>query len=79
MNSATKNHNDNDMYCLRYSNGDFVAVDDTSGGYPYPVSKWNLAKFWYTIGNAQHYADMFPDKKFTVYKMRIELTHVEMP
>lgn len=60
-------------FVCRYPNGDFVAVDMNSGGYPYSVSpnSWNHAKFWDYQSDAEEYAKICQEEGFSVHKVSI--------
>jgi len=42
-------------YVLRYPDGRYVALDEMSGGYPYPTTDLNQVKFWSTAEEADKY------------------------
>ncbi len=44
-----------ETYVLKYPDGTYVALDPTSGGYPYPTKDWRSAKLWNDIDDANKY------------------------
>ncbi len=44
---------------LVYPNGQFVAIDEASGGYPYPTNSIHSAKLWLLGDGAEKYAASF--------------------
>lgn len=45
----------NDYYVLRYHTGEYVAIDISSGGYPYSTTNPNEIKFFHTLEAAKEY------------------------
>ena len=59
-----------DAYVLKYPNGDYVALDEMSGGYPYRTRRLNSIHFWPTAEAANTYRDTGNNKEnFTLEKV----------
>ncbi len=53
-------------YVLKYPNGQFVGIDQNSGGYPYET-EWPGGVQWFSLPEAKRYVKMF--KEFSIYKV----------
>ncbi len=51
-----------EYHILLYPNGQFVAIDEGSGGYPYATNSISNAKLWPLGDGAEKYAEMFNKK-----------------
>jgi len=49
------------VYVLVYTTGEFVGIDNNSGGYPFKTKDWRSARLWRTIAEAKEYRKMFSD------------------
>lgn len=64
----------NGIFVVCYPDGMFVAVDDSSGGYPYPTSNISYIKFFSSGSEAHRYSNIFLREKFTVHKSEMILS-----
>ncbi len=64
------------MYCLRYPDGRYVQLDQSSGGYPVGVNNWTTAQYWPSYDSAARYASHFTDGAFQAYKVDVNITAV---
>lgn len=55
--------------------GKWVAVDENSGGYPWPVHFFSMAHLWPSYVDAMAYRNMFP--YLDVYQLEINVKKVE--
>lgn len=55
--------------------GKYVAIDWSSGGYPYAVDCFHNAQIWYDCEQFKRYQQMFPF--VDVYALDIQLTKME--
>ena len=56
-------------WVMKYPDGSFVGIDDSSGGYPYKTSYPSGIKWWTNTKEAERYIQMFPDKGFKLYRV----------
>ena len=61
------------MYVLKQGK-QYVAIDSHSGGYPYLVDSFHLAKIWIDFGVLERYWRMFP--KYDVYEIEVKETFI---
>ncbi len=58
-----------EYHILLYPNGQFVAIDEGSGGYPYATNSISNAKIWLLGDDAEKYAEMYKSYNFKVKKL----------
>lgn len=64
-------------YILQYPNGDTVAIDKLSGGYPYRAFYPNQVYYFISLQAADEYRSKFPKENFTIHRVtRLEVTPV---
>ena len=74
------------IYALKYNNnpntyncpanyGKWVAIDETRGGYPYPVKELHEAKLWTNLEEIKSYLHNFDT--FGVYEVTFEIKRID--
>ena len=65
--------NKKNMYVIKNdATGKFIAVDNSSGGYPYDT-EIHTAKFWYDKDDAFRYKNVFKNEKWSLHTVSFEL------
>ena len=59
------------IYVLTYPNGEYVGIDTSSGGYPYPTT--DTPEFWYNYENVKRCQDCFHKKNFKIWEIEFTL------
>jgi hypothetical protein len=59
----------NGKFVLRYPDGRWVALDQASGGYPYPVTDIESAEWWYDEVRVRKYKETCRKENFKLYKI----------
>ena len=57
------------VWVLRYPTGEFVALDDASGGYPYKATSVAVARFWADKERVQRYMHTMRKEEFTLHSL----------
>jgi hypothetical protein len=57
------------MFILKHGNK-YVAIDHSSGGYPYLVDRFDMAFIWIDINSLRAYQKMFP--KYVAYQIEVK-------
>lgn len=61
---------------LKYTTGEFVAIDNGSGGYPYKVKDVFRAQFWNSEDDALSYIRDFDHIERKVYRVTASITPI---
>lgn len=61
------------MYVIKNNKGNYIGIDQASGGYPYPTG-FTLAKIWVSKEKALEYKQKFPNEDWTLHAVKIEVT-----
>lgn len=64
-------------YALAYPNGQLVALDSASGGYPYPASTFRSAALWDSPSKALKYPAA--EENFSLVEIVLSVTEIEPP
>ncbi len=68
-----------DQYILKYPTGEYVGLDDNSGGYPFKASTLKQVHFFQTLDSAIGYVGTMNREGFKIFKiLNIELQEVEV-
>lgn len=63
------------FYIIKYPGGEFVALDDASGGYPYQVERICSAERFKSAEDADRYRQIGKNReRFTIHKATLTLS-----
>jgi hypothetical protein len=66
-------NNKKNMYVIKNDDtGKFIAIDNSSGGYPYDTEIHN-AKFWHDKDDAFRYKNVFKNEKWSLHTISFEI------
>lgn len=66
-----------EVILAKYLDGRYAAMDQASGGYPYPVDSLFRAKIWTNMNEFFSYLRSFPELAAYVVRMEITTTKLE--
>jgi len=64
--------------CKFIKNNKYVAIDRSSGGYPYEVSHWSAAKFFFTKEEADHYSSIWAHSANKAYDAAMKVVEIDL-
>lgn len=59
-------------FIIRTKSNEYIAVDDSSGGYPCLEKDWSRAQIWTDEAAARRYMEMFNEKSWTLNTIDVE-------